>query len=245
MSAHRLFVQQDLIPGQRIRIAGERAHYVGKVLRCRPGEQLQLFNGSGGEFTAHIDVISKSAVELVVGDALERNVESPLGVRLIQGVSRGDRMDTVVQKATELGVRRLSPLLAEFSVVRLDAERSDKKQRHWAAISQSACEQCGRNRPPQIDLPCRFDELLAETPAADAARLILLPGATASLAGLNIAPRDVELLIGPEGGFSSTEQERALAAGFRPVAVGPRVLRTETAAISVLTLIQAMWGDLA
>jgi 16S rRNA (uracil1498-N3)-methyltransferase len=245
MSAHRLFVLHDLIPGERIRIDGERAHYIGKVLRCRPGEQLQLFNGDGDEFTARIESISKSAVECSVGERLQRDVESPLRVRLIQGVSRGDRMDTVVQKATELGVRRLSPLLAEFSVVRLDAERSDKKQRHWAAISQSACEQCGRNRPPQIDLPCRFDEVLRETPAAGTARLILLPTATESLASLDIAPRDVELLIGPEGGFSRTEQERALAAGFRPVALGPRVLRTETAAISVLTLVQAMWGDLA
>lgn len=245
MSPHRLFVEHSLEAGQSVTLSGEQARYIGKVLRCRVGDELQLFNGDGGEFSAQINDISKTAVTVTLADHREHDLESPLAVRLIQGVSRGDRMDTIVQKATELSVRRLSPLLSEFSVVKLDAERSDKRVRHWTAISRSACEQCGRNRPPQIDAPCRFDDLVNETVAEGTVRLLLMPMATASLTRLDIKPAAVELLIGPEGGFSDIEQERAVGAGFQAVSVGPRVLRTETAAISVLTLAQALWGDLA
>ncbi len=245
MSSHRLFVLQPLETGQTVTLTDEQARYVGKVLRCRVGDELLLFNGEGGEYSAQISDISKTVVNLTLSDGHDSDRESPLAVRLIQGVSRGDRMDTVVQKATELGVSRLSPLLSEFSVVRLDAERSDKRVRHWTAISRSACEQCGRNRPPQIDAPCRFDDLVNEEAAEGTARLLLMPTATTSLTRLDIKPTAVEFLIGPEGGFSDKEQERALDAGFQAVSVGPRVLRTETAAISVLTLAQALWGDLA
>jgi len=244
MPSPRLFVELPLAIDAQLSIIGDQARYIGRVLRARPGDEVSLFNGNGGEYRARIEAISKTQVQVTVLQFAAADRESPLPVRLIQGVSRGDRMDTVVQKATELGVRRISPLLSEFSVVRLDAERADKRTRHWEAVSRSACEQCGRNRPPQIDPPCRIDALLAESDPT-VTRLVLLPDAKQSLHALTQQPAAVELLIGPEGGLSAIEQERALAAGYLAVSMGPRTMRTETAAIAAITLVQSRWGDLA
>ncbi|MCB1843881.1 MAG: 16S rRNA (uracil(1498)-N(3))-methyltransferase [Halioglobus sp.] len=244
MSCPRLFVDLPLAIDAPLDVRGEPARYIGRVLRARVGDEITVFNGKGGEYGARIEQIGKMQVLLRLHVWRERELESSLAIRLIQGVSRGDRMDTVVQKATELGVQRISPLLSEFSVVRLDTERADKRSRHWEAVARSACEQCGRNRPPAIDTPCRFDELLAAT-APQATRLILLPAATRSLAALAQVPADLELLIGPEGGFSPVEAERAVAAGFEPVSMGTRIMRTETAAIAGLAIAQSLWGDLA
>ncbi|ANO50368.1 16S rRNA (uracil(1498)-N(3))-methyltransferase [Woeseia oceani] len=244
MSSPRLFVELPLAIDAQLSIDGDQARYIGRVLRARAGDEVILFNGRGGEYRARIEAISKTQVQVTVLQFANGDRESPLPVRLIQGVSRGDRMDTVVQKATELGVQRISPLLSEFSVVRLDTERADKRTRHWEAVSRSACEQCGRNRPPRIDVPCRMDALLAEKDTT-ATRLILLPDAPQSLHALTLQPASVELLIGPEGGLSALEQERALDTGYLAVSMGPRVMRTETAAIAAITLVQSRWGDLA
>ncbi|MEQ8207305.1 MAG: 16S rRNA (uracil(1498)-N(3))-methyltransferase [Woeseia sp.] len=244
MSSPRLFVELPLAIDAQLNIIGDQARYIGRVLRARPGDEVTLFNGTGGEYRARIEAISKTQVQVTVLQFADDDRESPLPVRLIQGVSRGDRMDTVVQKASELGVQRISPLLSEFSVVRLDAERADKRTRHWEAITRSACEQCGRNRPPRIDPPCRIDALLAENDTT-VTRLVLLPEATQSLHALPLQPASVELLIGPEGGFSAIEQERALEAGYLAVSMGPRIMRTETAAIAAIALVQSRWGDLA
>ena len=245
MPAIRLYVDTPLVAGSRVALPEAAARHVGRVLRSRPGDELVLFDGSGDEYPATIERVSKQAVLVQVGARRERDVESPLAVRLIQGVSRGDRMDTVVQKSTELGVRRITPLLSEHSVVRLDEERAQKRVAHWRRVAESACEQCGRNRPPRVDPPATLPAVLAGDPPPGAVRLLL---STAATDGIDLPrqprPAGVELLIGPEGGFSAAEAALARDAGFRGVSLGPRVLRTETAAIAALALLQAAWGDL-
>jgi len=201
-----------------------------------------LFDGSGAEFTATVTAIRKQRAELVPGDGVFRNVESPLEIRLIQGVSRGERMDMVVQKATELGIHRISPVLTTHSVVRLDAERSSRRQEHWARIAQGACEQCGRNRLPVIDEPRTLADVLQE-PSTTRLRLMLHPGPAGDLPETD-SPSGVDVLIGPEGGLSDDERDFALSAGFASLSLGPRILRTETAALAAIAVLQARWGDL-
>ncbi len=244
MPAPRLFVNGTLTPHSELTLSGEAARYIGRVLRCRRDDALVLFDGSGPEYTAVIGSVTRQAVSVQVGEAMTRDVESPLDVRLLQGISRGERMDTVMQKATELGARRITPLFTEFSVVRLDAERAAKRRAHWQRVCESACEQCGRNGPPAVDLPCTFEAMLGEPADDRATRLLLEPDAADPLSSLELQPARVELLIGPEGGISEPERQLAVARGFVPVSIGPRVLRTETAAIAALTLVQSLWGDL-
>lgn len=241
----RLFVEDTLASGMQLTLADELAHYVGRVLRLKAGDALTLFDGRGGEFAATVSAVSKNGVVVTTGQKSSRERESPLSIHLVQAVSRGERMDFVVQKATELGVVRVTPVMSEFSVVKLDGSKRDKRARHWQRIAQSACEQSGRNRVPDIGEPCTFGEWL-QSLAADKARLRLLlePSAPATLATVRATPVAVDLLIGPEGGLSEREVEQALAAGFIAVRFGPRILRTETAAIAAIAALQARWGDL-
>ncbi len=243
-SAPRLFVDRPLAAGAEITLGDDAARHVGRVLRCRPGDALTLFDGSGAEFAGSLASVGRRGVVIRLAERRDVSVESSLGITLIQGVARGDRMDTVVQKATELGVRRIVPLLSEFSVVRLDAERAEKRRQHWQRVAASACEQCGRNVLPSIDPPVSLPELLAAAIPANAARLLLLPSAPTALPAAADGPGAVELLVGPEGGLSDDEIELATSRGYRPVSLGPRILRTETAAIAALTVAQALWGDL-
>jgi 16S rRNA (uracil1498-N3)-methyltransferase len=243
MRLTRVYVDAPLEPGARITLAGSAASHVTRVLRLRAGEALTLFNGRGGEHAASIDKSHSGEVTVLIGEhhAVER--ESPFPITLAQGVSRGQRMDLVVQKATELGVSRLVPVLTERSVVRLDAQQSDRKSNHWRAIAISACEQCGRNRLPEVALPAQLRELL-RAPAGDRARLLLSPDAALRVDDMPRPQSGVLVLIGPEGGLSDEEQGQAQAAGFTAVNLGPRVLRTETAAIAALTLLQREFGDI-
>jgi len=243
MSRHRLFVPEPLSPCDEYPLPDEQGHYLSRVLRLKPGDRVLLFDGSGYEYPAIVTEASRKRVLLQIGAAIGRDTDSPLKVRLIQGVSRGERMDFVVQKATELGVDRISPVLTEFSVVKLSAERAIRRLRHWQKIAQSACEQCGRNRIPIIDPPNSLPDFLRDNTAADC-RLQLQPSATRALHEIDPPKADVDLLIGPEGGFSRMENEMLDHAGFESVLLGPRVLRTETAALAALTLLQANWGDL-
>jgi 16S rRNA (uracil1498-N3)-methyltransferase len=247
MRLTRLHVEGPLASGRRITLAGNAASHVTRVLRLRVGAQLTLFDGSGGEYEGSIDKAHGGEVTVAIGEhqALER--ESPLALTLAQGVSRGERMDLVVQKATELGVTRIVPVLTERSVVRLTAQQSDRKLNHWRAITIAACEQCGRNRLPELAAPVTLAQLLGAAGASGMAggmRLLLSPEGSATLAGLKRPMTAATVLIGPEGGFSDAEEQAAVAAGFTAVRLGPRVLRTETAAIAALTLLQRELGDL-
>ena len=241
----RLFVSGQLINGAELLIEGDRARYLGRVLRLRVGDEITVFNGEGPEWAATIGGMTKNTATLHVGESCEAGTESPLKIHLVQGISRGERMDFVVQKATELGVKRITPVLTEYGVVKLDQARGQKRRDHWASVAASACEQSGRTRLPLIDAPMTLKGWFGSKPAEVDAELVLMPGAASSLAAIDTPTTKVCLLIGPEGGFSEIEYEDAAIAGFSAVSMGPRVLRTETAAVAALSVLQSRWGDLA
>ena len=243
MRLRRVYVDAALESDDRLVLSGSAAGHLTRVLRLRPGAALTLFNGQGGEYAAGIERVQGRKVTVAVGAHQPLERESPFPLTLAQGVSRGERMDLVVQKATELGVSRLVPVLTERSIVRLDEERSDRKSSHWRAIAIAACEQCGRNRLPEVTLPARLAEFLRGS-ATDDTKLLLSPEATRRIEDVPRPRRGATVLIGPEGGLTDEEQQSALAKGFVAVRLGPRVLRTETAAIAALTLLQREFGDL-
>ncbi|MGD8378142.1 MAG: 16S rRNA (uracil(1498)-N(3))-methyltransferase [Gammaproteobacteria bacterium] len=241
MPIPRFFVPGPLAAGSELRLEDNAARHALKVLRLRRGAPVTIFDGSGGEYRAElIDTGRQAHVRLLELVEVER--ESMLSVRLVQGLSRGERMDFTIQKATELGVQEIRPVFTERSVIRLDPARAEKKRQHWQAVAQSACEQCGRNRVPGVALPAPLHEVLA---ASTGERLVLDPSAGRGLRELATRPAgSVSLLCGPEGGLSEGELSVARESGWRAVHLGPRVLRTETIAIAGLAALQALWGDL-
>ena len=244
MALTRIYINDKLRSGGQLELDSEQAHYLGRVLRLHEGSSLTVFNGDDGEFAASLISISKNSATVLVEAYIETATESPLKVHLVQGISRGERMDYVVQKATELGVKRISPVFAEHGIVRLDAKRASKRRAHWQRVAESACEQSGRIRPPLIDEPVDLNDWFgAKTSDADI-DLILLPRAATALTSIPAPKTKVCLLIGPEGGFTHDEYENALAAGIKAVSLGPRILRTETAAAATIAVVQSMWGDL-
>jgi 16S rRNA (uracil1498-N3)-methyltransferase len=244
MRLTRVYVEGPLLPGKRVKLEGSAASHITRVLRLRVGAALILFDGAGGEYEASIDKAHGGEVIVAVGaqQAIER--ESPLELTLAQGVSRGERMDLVVQKATELGVSRLVPVLTERSVVRLTAQQSDRKVNHWRAIAIAACEQSGRNRLPSVAVPVALKDFLkGDGSASPGTRLLLSPVGTAALNDVPRPSGGVTVLIGPEGGLTDEEEHAAVTAGFTALRLGPRVLRTETAAIAAIALLQRQFGD--
>lgn len=243
MRLNRVFVGEPLLTGGEVLLPDAAACHVARVLRLRAGASLVLFDGSGADFRAEIVAVEGERVRVRVGERSAGLRESPLAITLVQAVSRGERMDWTLQKATELGVKRIQPVLSARSVVRLDDQQAAKKLRHWQAIVAGACEQCGRSVLPEVRPPLDLARFLAGSPR-EGQRLVLSPAGPASLAGLASAAARVELLIGPEGGLDDAELDTAQRAGFAPVRLGPRVLRTETAGIVALAVLQALWGDL-
>ena len=243
MSLTRLYIADRLASGAEVTVGAEPARYLGRVLRLHAGDDLQVFNGDDGEWRAQIKRIGKNGAMLTVAESVVTNAESALRTHLVQGISRGERMDFVVQKATELGVKRISPVLTDHGVVKLQAARAEKRREHWQRVAVSACEQSGRIRPPLIDVPQPLRDWFGGQRERDATELILKPGAAVSLAGTKPPETRLCLLVGPEGGFSQREYGDAAVAGFSPVGLGPRILRTETAAIAALAIAQSLWGD--
>jgi 16S rRNA (uracil1498-N3)-methyltransferase len=238
----RFYFDGELRTGVLAELPAEASRHA-RVLRLRAGETVVLFNGRGGEHAARIVDVARSRVRAQVGAWSATEREPPLAVTLVQGVSSGDRMDFTVQKATELGAARIQPLLAEKSVVRLSAARAEAKLAHWRRIAISACEQCGRNRLPEIALPRGVGEFAGQ-PASGGPRLLLSHAASRGLRqALGQAPAAIAVAAGPEGGFSAEEEAMLAGAGFAPVRLGPRVLRTETAALAALAAINALAGD--
>jgi 16S rRNA (uracil1498-N3)-methyltransferase len=240
----RVHVPEPLTPGARHTIGGDAANHIARVLRLKPGDPLTLFDGRGGEHAARIEAVRRGIVLVAVGERSQTDRESPLALTLAQGVSRGERMDWVVQKATELGVSQIVPLLTERSVVRLDARQSARKRQHWQGIAVAACEQSGRNRIPEIAAPLDLYDFLARSSKDGATRLLLSPAGALGIGELQALDAGAIVLIGPEGGLSESEQRAVLGAGFIAVRLGPRILRTETAAVAALTLLQQRFGDL-
>ena len=243
MALTRLFIPAELKPGREVPLDGDQARYLGRVLRMRNGDSLTVFNGNNGEFAASISALGKGAGTLLIESHIETATESPLRIHLVQGVSRGEKMDFVVQKATELGVKRITPVFTEYGVVKLDAKRAEKRRDHWRGIAESACEQSGRIRPPLIDEPLPLNTWFGEKTGDADIDLILQPRAATALTSVAAPATKVCMLIGPEGGFSSSELDDATAVGFKAVSLGPRILRTETASAAALTVAQSMWGD--
>ena len=244
MRLTRVFVSSGLREGAVIGLPPQTASHVAKVLRARAGDALVLFGGDGCEFTGEIRSVQGARVEVALGAARSVDRESPLDVTLLQCVPRGDRMDFIVQKATELGVRRIVPLLCQRSVVRLGSGQAESKAVHWRAVAVSACEQCGRNRVPLIDTPLQLDAYLGAAPTGAALRLVLEPDSTPGQPQDLVAGSAVEVAVGPEGGFAPGELDAFRVAGFRAARLGPRILRTETAAIAALAWLQSRYGDL-
>ncbi len=242
MRLNRVHVDAELQTGRQVSVEGSAGNHIARVLRLRVGDPLTLFNGRGGEYAGSIEAIRRDTVLVEVREYRNIERESALHLTLAQGISRGERMDWVVQKATELGVSRIAPVFTERSVVQLDDKQALRKIQHWKSIAVAACEQCGRNRIPEVDLPVSVFELLERRTREDAA-LLLSPAAAQGIAEAT-AGSAITVLIGPEGGLSDIEQETAVRAGFTPVRLGPRILRTETAAVCALTLLQQKLGDL-
>ncbi|MBA1148355.1 16S rRNA (uracil(1498)-N(3))-methyltransferase [Ectothiorhodospiraceae bacterium WFHF3C12] len=213
-----------------------------KARRARAGEMVMLFNGHGGQYEARVETLQKRSATLSVLDHIPGEAESPLRVTLLQGVSKGERMDFAVQKAVELGVAAIVPVITRHTVVRLDAERGAKRQAHWRKVAISACEQCGRNTIPGIHPPVDLREAIAHP--LDGAGLLLAAEGETRLRDALGETGHVTLLVGPEGGLHPEEEDQARAAGFTPVALGPRVLRTETAAVAALAALQVLRGDI-
>lgn len=244
----RIHVELELttLIGQTIDLPDAQARHVGRVMRARPGQYLRLFDGRGHEVEVSVASVERRSVRVSVLEHYDPVPESSLKVHLGQVVSKGDRMDFVVQKATELGVTAITPLYSERADVRLDSEREAKKLAHWRAVAISACEQCGRATLPVVAVPMRLDEWLAGR--SEALRWILHPGEAprsdeGSVFGNNVS-RETALLVGPEGGFTDAEVELARGHDFAAHSFGPRILRTETAPIVALSLLQHDYGDL-
>jgi 16S rRNA (uracil1498-N3)-methyltransferase len=212
------------------------------VLRARGGDELILFNGDGREFSGAIEAVRGSRVSASVGESRPVDRESPLAITLVQCVPRGDRMDFIVQKATELGVARIVPVLSQRSVVRVDKAQAESKSIHWRAVAVSACEQCGRNRLPAIEAAQPLLDYLGK-PAPRTLRLVFEPQSGAPPAGLKDVAA-LEIAIGPEGGFTPDELEAFRVAEFCQTALGPRILRSETAAIAAVVWLQTRFGDM-
>lgn len=246
MRLNRIYCPGPLALGAEVELPAAGAAHVARVLRMRTGARLGIFDGAGAEFRGEIVRLAAAQVIVHLDERAAAVPESPLSITLVQGISRGERMDWTLQKATELGVAAIAPVLTARSVVRLDEKQAHKRQIHWRSITIAACEQCGRAKVPEVHAPVSLREHLASAASSDmeTLRLALSPDAPVSLAGLQSVPRRIELLSGPEGGLADEELLAARAAGFMPVRLGPRVLRTETAAVVALSVLQASWGDL-
>ena len=238
----RIFCPPPLAAGTEIDLPPAAAHHVLRVLRLQVGQVLTLFDGEGGEYRAELARTSRGVVGVRVVEhrAIER--ESPLTVTLVQGLAAADRMDYAVQKAVELGAAAIMPVMGTRSVARLEGARAARRVEHWRQIVIAACEQSGRNRQPMVHVPCALATWL-RAPSRAGLRVLLAPDAAVSLGDLAPPAGAVELLVGPEGGFTAEESIAARDAGFRPVRLGPRILRTETAGPAMLAAMNTLWGD--
>lgn len=243
MPIPRFYCAMPLPPGRQVALPDAAARHAVGVLRLRDGDDVILFNGDGGECIGQLFKTGKGAeVLLKASCAPER--ESPLDITLAQGVSSGERMDYTLQKAVELGVTRIQPVMMKRTIVRLDDEKRRKRRQHWQGVVISACEQCGRNHIPAVEPILDVPAWLASEGVRQGTRLLLDPEASARLRDLPAPTEAVTLLAGPEGGFDPNEREAVRRIGFQPISLGPRILRTETAAIAAMAVMQGLWGDI-
>jgi 16S rRNA (uracil1498-N3)-methyltransferase len=258
-SPNRLFQPGPLPSGGTVRLDAEASHHALRVLRLRAGDPVELFDGSGARHDGRLLDADPRGASVALGAPIDAGTESPIAIGLAQALPAGDRMDWVVEKAVELGATAIQPLFSRRSLLRLEGERALRRLEHWRRIAIAACMQCGRDRVPQVlepvalagwvgapgdPAPCAAGASPERAARPAAVRWMLSPHGGERLATLGPAPRAAWLLVGPEGGLDDDEQARALAAGWRPLRLGPRVLRTETAGLASLAALQARFGDL-
>jgi len=236
----RLFQAEGLAPGAVISLSEGAFRHV-LALRLERGDAVVLFSGDGDEYDCELVDLGKRGAAAKVRERRTVDRESPLDVTLVQGICSADRMDLVIQKATELGVRRIQPVITSRTVIRLSSDRQERREQHWRAVAIAACEQCGRNEVPAIGSSLKLDEYIASAPDAEA-KLVLSPLGEQRLGDLPHA-RSAIIAIGPEGGLTSEERALFASRGFVGVRFGPRILRTETAPLAVIASLQALWGD--
>lgn len=245
MRIPRVFFESDLAAGSQVNLSKEQAHYLGRVLRLKAGRELILFNGQGGEYLCQVIALDGKTGLIDVERYQDVDRESPLNICLAAVLSKGDRFDWLLQKATELGVSSIQPIFSERSEVRLSGDRLDKKHLHWQGVVRSACEQSGRTSLPSVGVPLSFAEYVRSDSSAQ--KIVLDPRESASLAevveGGDGPLGTLSLMVGPEGGFTDSEIETAKKGGYLGVRIGPRILRTETAPLAVLAAIQSRYGD--
>ncbi|BFM18536.1 16S rRNA (uracil(1498)-N(3))-methyltransferase [Maricurvus nonylphenolicus] len=242
MRIPRIYTSQPLATSQTLELEENPSRHIAKVLRMEAGRELVLFNGEGGEYNATLTEVGKKRVSVTLGEFNDIDRASPLKIELAIGVSRGERFEWVLQKATELGVTSITPLFTDRTEVKLAGPRLEKKIGHWQQILISACEQCQLNQPPTLNTPQQFTQWL---PTAEADLKLVLHHRSEKRLADQSQPQSACLLIGPEGGLSTEEIQQAESLGFNALTLGPRVFRTETAPITAISLLQYLWGDLA
>ena len=242
MRIPRVYSPQAMTTGDCIELEAGAARHLTSVLRMTSGQLITLFNGQGGEYLAELVVAKKGKATVRIMEFKQTDRESSLSIHLAIGISRGERMDWIMQKATELGVSEITPLFTERCEVKLSGDRLDKKVGHWQQVAISACEQSQRNRVPQINKPLKLDQWQSHCDSS--LKLVLHHRSESRLADMPQPSGQIALLIGPEGGLSEPEIEQAIAHGFQPLALGPRVLRTETAPLAAISILQSLWGDM-
>ena len=242
MRIPRVYSPQTMAIGDRIELEAGAARHLTSALRMSSGQLVTLFNGHGGEYTAELVEAKKGKATVRITEFDKTDRESNLSIHLAIGISRGERMDLIVQKATELGVSEITPLFTERCEVKLSGARLDKKVSHWQQVAISACEQCQRNSLPSINAPVKIDQWQVNCDAS--LKLVLHHRTDQSLSDMPPPSRQVALLIGPEGGLSEREIQQAISLDFSALALGPRVLRTETAPLAAISILQSLWGDM-
>ena len=241
MRTIRSFVDQPLAIGQRFALPEATSNHLLRVLRLEIGDSCVLFNGDGHDYPARILGLHKRGAEVEIIASCEVRNESPLRITLVQGIARGEKMDLILQKATELGVAVVAPVVTDRTEVKLDGERSDKKMNHWRGVAAAACEQCGRARLPEILEPQPLERFAASVRGGR--RFVLDPRAGISAAQIALADESLTLAIGPEGGFSEHDLAILRVAGYVGLKLGPRILRTETAGMAAIAAFNALYGD--
>jgi 16S rRNA (uracil1498-N3)-methyltransferase len=243
MPQNRFYCPEKLALGAIVKLPESATIHAVRVLRMVEGDTAILFNGDGNDYFCELTLVKKSEVLAKVKATEEVNKESPLNITLLQGISSGDRMDYTIQKAVELGIKNIQPIATERSVVKLNQERAEKRVVHWQNVVISACEQSGRAVVPQVSRPLTLSQWLAENPYKKQSRILLNPIGAERLVELKKPTGEIQLLIGAEGGLSPNEIEAAVANHFQSIILGPRILRTETAALTAITSMQILWGD--
>ena len=248
MRRPRIYSDSSLEKGKTFELDNRSDHYLRHVLRIRAGQPITVFNGDGNDYHGIVAEIKRKVIQVLLDDTepmINTSKESPLDITLIIGISKGDRMDWVIQKATELGVNNIQPLLTNRVDTKLNASREEKKIEHWQSVAISACEQCGRSIIPKLSRPIKITDWLSET--RDTLKLVL-DSSGKKLKNFNSEtehlPKKIDLLIGPEGGFTHEEIENAIKENYFPLSLGPRILRTETAPLVAISLMQERWGDI-